>query len=220
MSWLNRLRGSLGKTKLERQLDDELRFHLEMRTDEFIAAGMDPEEARRRARLLFGNQMLVKERTRDMDILGWMETLTFDLRYAFRLMRKSPGFSFVAIMTLALGIGANTAIFSLMNAFVLRPLRVKDPEQLVLITETRQKQQGKRSPTMTTFLAWKKSSQTLQEIALAGFNGDPTTLSGFGYAERVNAGQCGINYFSMLGVKPFRGRFFLPEDSQPDRARR
>src|SRR6185436_12638507 len=162
MSWLNRLRGSLGKAKLENQLDDELRFHLEMRTEEFVAAGMNPEEARRQARLLFGNQMLVKERTRDMDILGWMETLTFDLRYAFRLMRKSPGFSFVAIMTLALGIGANTAIFSLMNAFVLRPLRVKDPEQLVIITETKQKQRGQRPPTMTAFLEWKKSSHTLQ----------------------------------------------------------
>src|SRR5437899_2117127 len=214
MFWITRLRASLRKDQLEDQLDAELQFHLEMRTQEFIATGMEPEEARRRAARLFGNQTLLKERTRDMDTLAWIETLGQDLRYAARMFGKNPGFTAVSITTLALGIGANTAIFSLTNVFVLHPLHAKDPEQLVLITERPVKEKGRRPPTMAAYLEWKKHSRTLQDIALAGFNGDPTTLAGIGHAERVNAGYCGVNYFSILGARPFRGRFFIQEDAQ------
>src|SRR5712692_5428218 len=136
-----------------------------------------------------------------------------DFRYALRMLGNNPVFTVVAIMTIALGIGANTAIFSLMNAFVLRPLRVKDPDQLVMITEARIKQRGRRRPTEAAYLEWKRSKHSFEDIAFAGFGGDPTTLSGIGHAERISGGECGINFFSVLGVKAFRGRLFLPEDA-------
>ncbi len=213
MSRINRLLSSLRKNKLEDQLNDELQFHIEMRTQEFTAAGMTPEEARRQASLLFGNSLLQKERTRDMDTIGWIETLLQDLRYACRMLRWNPGFTVVAILTLALGIGATTTIFSLMNAYVFRPLRVEDPDRLVMICEAKRNQAGERHPTLASYIAWKKYSRTFQDVALGSFDGDPTTLAGIGHAERISGGECGLNFLSMLDVKPLRGRLFLAEDA-------
>jgi len=127
MSWINRLLGSLRKSGLEEQLDDELRFHIEMRTKEFIAAGIKLDEARQRALRLFGNRMLLKERTREMDTLGWIESVWQDLRYAARMLRKSPGFTAAAVLSIGLGIAANTTVFSItasirLNIAVLAPM--------------------------------------------------------------------------------------------------
>jgi len=211
MAWLKRLRSSLWKTKLDAQLDDEIRFHVEMRAREFVSAGLAPEEAQRKAIALFGNQILLKDKTRDIDTLAWIDAFWHDCHYAVRMLRWNPGFTLVAVLTLTLGIGANTTIFSFMNAMVLRPLPLHDPDQLVVIHEVKVKR-GHRTPTMGAFWEWKKNSRTLQDIALAGLFGDPTTISGIGRAERVSASICGINYFDLLGVTPFRGRTFLPED--------
>src|SRR5882672_932504 len=136
MSWIRRLRSLFEKQKLEDQLDEELQFHIEMRTQEFVASGMTPEEARYRAQRLFGNQTLLKEGTRDMDTIAWIETLWQDLRYALRLLRKSPAFTTVAVFSLALGIGANTAVFSMLDTLLLTKLPVRDPDGLYQLVVT------------------------------------------------------------------------------------
>jgi len=149
-----------------------------------------------------------------MDTIGWIKTLWQDARYAFRMLHKNPGFTSVAVITLALGIGANTTIFSVTNALMLRPLRLTDPDKLVYISETRLKQRGSRIPTMAAYFAWRKNSRALEDLAIGGYGGgDPITLSGVGHAERVMETYCGLNFFDMLGVRPIRGRTFLPEDN-------
>src|SRR5215468_477064 len=134
MSLLNRIWNTLRSHNLQDELDEEMRLHIDLRTKEFERSGMSRDEARAAAARQFGNKTLQTERARRMDIAGWMETLIADLRYALRQFAHSPGFSAVAILSLALGIGANTAIFSVMNAMLLQNLPVRDPEQLVILT--------------------------------------------------------------------------------------
>jgi hypothetical protein len=136
MSWFNRLRNSFGKQNLEDRLDDELQFHIQMRTEEFMAAGMSAEEARLNAVRLFGNQTFLKEQTRDMDTITWLETFLQDLRYGLRMLCRSPGFTAVAVLSLALGIGANITVFSLFDTVLVRMLPVHNPHQLFVLYET------------------------------------------------------------------------------------
>src|SRR5579864_2961914 len=136
MAWMNRLLGSLRKNKLEDQLDDELRFHIEMRTREYIAEGLAPEEARYRARRMFGNQTLLKERTREMDTFGWLETIWQDLRYALQMLRTSRGFTAAVVVSIALGIAANTTVFSIVNGLLLSALPVTEPQRLLSFNQS------------------------------------------------------------------------------------
>ena len=148
----------------EKHLDAELRFHLEQNIADLVAGGMAPEEARRRARLEFGGLDQVKEECRDVGGSHVVETFIQDLHYGLRQLRRNPGFTIVAVLTLALGIGANSAVFSLLDAVLLRPLPYSHPSRLFRLFSTR----GGRpmvSASYPNFQDWKQQSHTFQEMA-------------------------------------------------------
>src|SRR5437762_3890654 len=128
-----RLRSLFRWAQADQELEDELRDHLERKTDEYIAQGMAPEEAHRRVRLDLGGIEQTKEKCRDARRVNWIQDFVQDLRFGLRMLRKSPGYTGVAVITLALGIGANTAIFSLIDAVMLRMLPVERPEELMQV---------------------------------------------------------------------------------------
>src|SRR5713101_5526121 len=199
MSWIHRIRSFFEKQKLEDQLDQELQFHIEMRTQEFVAAGMTPEQAQYRAQRLFGNQTLLKERTREMDTIGWIETFGQDLRYAARTLRKNPGFTLVAVLSLALGIGANTTIFSIVKSVLLRTLPVREPDKLMVLYGTRPRERDVGlAHSYPDYLDFRGRTDVFSDIAASTplFLG----LSGVPEPERLSAELVTGKYFSLLGV--------------------
>ena len=198
----------------ERQLDAELRFHLEQQAADYVAAGMTPEEARRRARLEFGGLDQVKEECRDVGAARFMETLLQDVRYGVRMLRKNPGFTAVAVVTLALGIGVNTAIFSFADALLFRPLPVKDPARVVtLFRRSIQHPQDYSSFSHPAFLDLRRSLREIFSDLLA-YSSMPVNLSTEANNERVDGEIVSGNYFTVLGVTPALGRGFLPEEDE------
>ena len=213
MSWITRLRGMLRRERLDHDLDEELRSHIEMRAADNLAAGMSPANARYEAQKRFGNTALLKEDTRNADIVGWMDVAARDFRYALRMLQRSPGFTAVAVLTLALGIGANTAIFSVINSVLLRPLPYHDPGSLVMVWETNS-QHPKPHNTVSppNFLDWQSRNKSFSDIAyIADVRNN---LTGNGDPEEVVVQAVSANFFSVLGVNPLLGPGFTPENGQ------
>ena len=134
MSWFSRLANVFRSDRLDHDLEDEIRFHLDTRAAEFRRRGMTPAEAAREARRRLGNEWLARENSRDVKLLPWLDSVVRDARYGSRVLCKSPMVTATAILSLALAIGACTAAFSLIDALILRPLPVRDPERLVYLT--------------------------------------------------------------------------------------
>ena len=206
-----RLRSLFRWGQADQELDDELRDHLERKTEEYVAKGMAPEEARRRARLDLGGIEQTKERCRDARRMNWIQDLIQDLRYGLRMLRKSPGFTAVAIVTVALGIGANTAIFSIVNAVLLRPLPFPEPDRLVRIAFN-EPGLGLRDvpfsvPELDDLRNRAGVFKDVSTIASASEN-----LTGADHPERLEFMVTHPNYFSMLGATPQIGRLFGSQD--------
>ncbi|MBZ5624551.1 MAG: ABC transporter permease [Acidobacteriia bacterium] len=215
MTWWHRL---WRRRKLEDQLERELRFHMDQHAADLIAHGRDPQEARRQARLAFGGEEQVKESCRDARGTRWLEDLWQDLRYALRTLRQKPGFAAVALLTLALGIGATTVMFTMINGVLLKPLPYPEPDRLVTIDEETDwsSAYGNRwAFAYPNFLDCVRQSRSL-EMAATRFGGG--TVSAPGDAEAVSGLEISSELFSVLGVSLLRGRPFLPEENRPGAA--
>jgi predicted permease len=213
MRWWSELKylaGKLNRRRAERELQEEIDAHLEMETQEKIADGLSREEARYAARRAFGSVSLATEDSRAWWGFGMLEELSQDLRYGARMLMKKPGFTLVAVLTLGLGIGANTAIFSLVNTVLLRPLPIAQPGQVVTLNNGLP---GRGSFPLMGYAEYKDYRDRNQSLAgLAAFSSAPVSLSSNGINERVWSYHVTGNYFSLLGVGAALGRVIAPED--------
>ena len=208
MRWLTLL---FRKTKLDSQLDSELRFHVEQQTAENIAGGMNPAEARRRALAEFGGLESRKEEARDARGTHFVETLLQDIRFAFRILRKTPLITGIAILSLALGIGANTAIFSLIDAVMLRMLPVQNPEQLAQIL-FRSPTTSRLRPNVTNPI-WEQVRDHQDAFAsVLAWGATDFDLADGGQENTVSGIYASGSYFKALGVRPAAGRLLAPSD--------
>jgi predicted permease len=209
-SLFRRVRGLVRAEAIHREIDEEVRFHIEMRIEESIRQGMPPEEARRDAERRFGNLTRMKERGYEVRGGRWLESLWQDLRYSMRVLLKTPVFTCVAVLTLALGIGANTAIFSVVNAVLLRPLPYRDPDRLVQVSHHRVT--GIDSVYGADFLEWREQAKSFEEVG--AYSSAFPDLTGDGEIERLYAGMISAGLFEMLGVAPALGRTFTHEEDK------
>ena len=196
----------------EADLDEEVRAHLDMATQERVERGAAQKEAERAARREFGNMGLIKESTRDVWGGGSLDRLMQDLRFGVRMIAKSPGFAAVAILTLALGIGANTALFSVVNGVLLNPLPYPEPEQLVELRESKPNF-ATGSISYPNFMDWQKDNRTFASMAIVRGNGS-FILTGLGEAEQVDGVFVSSGFFEQLGVNPVLGRAFAPGEDR------
>lgn len=205
------LRAIFGKNRMEREMDEELRFHLEMEIEKNIKRGLSRAEARNQALRNFGGVELIKEECRDARGARFIENLLQDMRYGARVLIKNPGFTLVALVTLALGIGANTAIFSVIYGVLMRPLPYADGNQLVVLHQkaplARIEDMGFSVKEITDY---REQNQTLEGVA--EHHSMSFILLGREEPERVQTAVVSANFFDLLGVRPLLGRTFLPSD--------
>jgi len=212
MSWFNRFANLFRRENVDAELDEELQFHFHERTRKNINAGMNAEVAQHDAMRRFGNPTLAKERAHEMNIVMSIETIGRDLSYALRSLRNSPGFTTVAILTLALGFAANTAVFTVVNGVLLRPLPFPEPGRLFLISYQSKQRTFENQPGLydRDYLEYEKHNQAFERIAT--FNEDSATLTGAGDAAREPTAMVTSSFFSVLQVRSAMGRTFLPEE--------
>ena len=217
MKWFNvlaaRVRALRRRDAVLNDIDEELRTHLEMEIEANRELGMTPDEATRSAARSFGNVGSIRDLAYEVKGGGFMETLWQDLRYSGRMLLKYPGFTLIAVLTLGLGIGANTAIFSIVNAVLLRPFPYHAPEQLVMVEERRSGGQG-NPVSYPDFVDWRAQTEVFDAVSAVRLN-ENYNLSGAGEPERLLGRLVSAGFFSVLGVQPMLGRDFVAEDDRP-----
>jgi predicted permease len=209
-----RLRALFRRQEVESELDDELRFHFEQQVEKYVSAGVKREEAVRRARSAFGGTEQVKEECRDARGVDFLESLLQDIRYALRILGRTPVVTAIAILSLALGIGANTAIFSLIDSVMLRLLPVQKPEELVQLLRTVPQAEAEHTPSFTNAL-WEQVRDH-QDVFSGAFAWSQTQfdLAQGGEVRHAKGMFASGGYFAALGVRPAAGRLFVPDDDR------
>jgi predicted permease len=217
MEWLNiliaRLRALFRRESVLQDIEEELRTHIELATEENLKRGLPPDEAQAAALKSFGSPSRKTELGYDIRGGGWLEALWQDLRFGARMLIKQPGFTAIAVLTLGLGIGANIAIFSVVNAVMLRPLPYPNSDRLIKLWSAVPKQNiGERASAYTNFSEWRAQNTSFEDLAVT----DPTvvTLNGGAEPEQVMSIRASANYFPLLGVAPMLGRTFTAEEEQ------
>lgn len=209
MSWLRRVWNTLRAGRVEWEIRRELDFHVAERADELKASGLAPEEAARRARVLLGNPMLQAERTRDVDVALWADGIVRNLRHAARSLARAPGFALTVVATLALGIGANTAVFSALDAVLLRPLPFPDADRLVRLAQ-------KQETSSETFIApvrleeWNRLNSSFR--AISGYFVEDVSETSGDLPEKVRRASVTPRMLEVWGVSPAQGRGFTEEE--------
>ena len=198
----------------KRKLDDfgaEIDAHLQLEYECQRELGLSEEEARAAARRAFGNVMQAKEQFYESHRWLWLDHFWQDLSYGVRTLRKSPGFAVIAILTLAIGIGANTALFSVVNGVLMNPLPYAQPDRLVAVY-ARSNEFNKFSISYPNFLDWSRENHSFSSVA--AFRGETFTLTGIGEPERLDANMVSATFFPLLGVKPIIGRNFEEKEDR------
>ncbi len=207
----NRLQTFSDRRRFEDDLDEEMRFHLEMEAAKHVEAGMDPEAASALARRRFGPADRFKDEVRDVRGVTWLDDIRRDVTFALRSLRRSPGFTVVAVLCLALGIGANAAIFSVINAVLLRPLPYAEPDRLVRAYETSDSFKGRGSVSPANFQDWQQQTPDLTH--LTAWVAASVSLQGSAQPERIKVVAGTPDLFALAGVRPLAGRTFGPGSS-------
>src|SRR5262245_8812447 len=213
--------GAIFRTKeIDAGLDDEIRSHLDMEIDDNLERGMSPEQARHAANQAFGSAALAKDESREAWIYRWLDDLAKDIRFGARMLLKNRGFSAVAVISLALGFGLNTTIFTVVNTILLHPLPVHDVASVVALdtidakTKFTQANAVKVRMSFLNYQDYRRQNEVF--TGLAAWQQLPVTWSGGAEPVRIQSQLVTANYFEVLGVHPAAGRFFFPdEDTKP-----
>jgi predicted permease len=212
---MSRIRGLFGKNRLDRELDEELSVHFELLLEENLRRGMSHEEARVAARRAFGSVLKTREAYRDQRGVPIVETMIKDVQYGFRMLMRTPGFTAVAIITLALCIGANTAIFSVVSGILLDPLPYSEPDRLVRFMQSySQKGLSYWNLSQMNFATYREQSQSFETLAALSLAGG-MNLTGVGEPERIPVATVTANFFKVFEAEPLHGRTFRAEEETP-----
>jgi putative ABC transport system permease protein len=213
---LMRLYGSLRRKTVDQDLNDEVQFHIDMQIEKNLRLGMSPDEARRTALIAFGGRERFKEDARDEARSRLLEDFVQDLRYGLRMLRRSPAFTAIAVLSLALGIGANTAVFSVVNAVLLQPLPYADPGRLVVVGITDAAHEDPGSFSVADLRAVEQQARSFSAIGVTALGARGFTLTGFGSsAEQIDGTLITSGLIPALGVPPLMGRASLPAEEKP-----